>query len=218
MINSAIRNGIVLAFAALLVCVPRASNSEPGQDQAYPGEGAIYATADRMEQYHFLAHLSEYSYTHPLKPVSGQTFEADAYDTPPTAAVHNCSNALVRCVALDTQAFAVPRARLAPADTYVANGNKFTVEACLRGYKNVCQVALVRAECYFNRIRMACAPTGAERTGDDASWLLYFIYNEDFGVTCYGIKPLTGKPVSREEMMAAAKQNFLVGNYGLLGP
>lgn len=186
--------------------------------EAYDGIGAIYTTVDRIEQFRFEQYEARYSYVSSATSDRDPTIGKVSYDTPPTSTVKSCSDVSFRCVAMGSQAFAVPRKHLRPSDKYVANGNSFAVVKCLRGYDDVCQVALIKAECYYNRIEKGCAPTVAGRTGDDASWLLYFVYNEDFGVTAYGIAPLNDKPISADEMLAAAKSRFLVGDHGLLKP
>ena len=186
--------------------------------ETYDGIGAVYTTADRIEQFRFAKYEAEYRYVPSAGSAHEPTIGITAYDTPPTSTVKSCSDASFRCVAIGTEAFAVPRRHLTPSDKYVAYGNSFSVAKCLRGYGNVCQVALIKAECYYNRIKKGCAPTAAERTGDDASGLLYFIYNEDFGVTAYGFAPLTGEPASTDEMLAKAKSRLLIGDHGVLEP
>jgi|GEM_PF-2671572 len=218
MTNARTLFAFLLLTASTIMCAASAGASENPDQNAYVGLGAVYVKADRLEQYRFLKREAVYGYIRPLKPVLGQAFEPESYDTPPNAGVRDCSDANFRCLALDDQAFAVPRKRLVQNDRYVANGNSFAVVKCIRGYKDICQVALIRAECYYNRIKKGCAPTQAERTGNDASWLLYFIYNEDFGVTAYGIAPLTGQTASPEEMLAIAKSFILVGDNGILKP
>jgi hypothetical protein len=210
-----------LLFAALSAAhaseiAPGLSNKTPSE--TYDGIGAVYTTADRMEQFRFEEYESEFRYVPSAGSAHEPTIGVTTYDTPPTSTVKSCSDASFRCVAIGLEAFAVPRRHLTPSDKYVAYGSSFSVAKCLRGYDDVCQVALIKAECYYNRIKKGCAPTAAERTGDDASGILYFIYNEDFGVTAYGFAPLTGEPVSTDEMLAAAKSRLLIGDHGVLKP
>jgi hypothetical protein len=183
----------------------------------YENVGATYVTADRVGSYKFLEKIAEYHYLYPKKPIDGQKFPPDLSDLVPNASVLDCSNSEFRCLTLGGQAMAVPRKRLAPDDKFVVAGNGLTVVACLRGYQRVCQVALIKAECYYSPIVKGCAPNKVQGAPNTSSWLLYFIYNEDFGVTSFGIAP-SGGAGSVADALAGAKQYNLVGDDGLLKP
>ncbi len=105
----------IIFTLAMAVCasIEPVSADENANAKSYDGVGAIYIKADRTEWYQFLSSEAKYNYAHPLKPIPGQVFQPDLYDTPPTVSVHDCSNVDFRCLALDDQAFAVPRRRLA---------------------------------------------------------------------------------------------------------
>lgn len=99
----------------------------------------------------------------------------------------DCSNEKYRCVLSFHRVYAVPRARLLPTDTYSVAGAVLKVEECLRGDANVCQVALISSDCQQITGKDSCLRLpGGRKAGVNAGPFIYFIYNEDFGVTAYG--------------------------------
>jgi hypothetical protein len=204
-------NGKTLAFlmAATVGCstVSGAETASPVTPQAYAGMGAVYVSADRTESYEFLEKIARYRYLYPRHRLPGQKFPPDLIDLVPNAIVRNCSDAEYRCLTWDTQAFAVPQKPLAPNDKYVAAGNKFSVTRCVRGTADVCQVALIKAECYI--VLGKCSANADGKAG--SRWELHFIYNEDFGVVAFEIQP-------PRDTNGHNEQYILSGNHGLLGP
>ena len=60
-----------------------------------------------------------------------------------------------------------------------------------------------------------CEPkAGGRANSNDSGPVVYFIYNEDFGVTAYGV---ANQPVStKDERLSVASQMILEGQRGLL--
>jgi hypothetical protein len=185
---------------------------------AYDGEGAKYVSPDRTEQYVFLAKIAEYQYVYPHKRIGGQIFPPDQSDQVPNAATGDCSDPAFRCVNYDYQAFAVPKKGLTPNDHYVAAGNFFEVVQCVRENGNVCQVALIRDKCYYINKLGTCDPVEANSEERQTPWLMYFFYNDDFGVTSFGIAPSRPDDAPVETVSAFAKKYVLVRDNGLLKP
>jgi len=217
------RAGFALLAVTLTACstpapMPAAITTvlETPASATYPGIGATYWNAERTDYYLYRSSIAEYHYVYPKAPVRGQTFDVDTWDQWPNAVVKDCSDTIYRCVMLDWQAFAVPRAPLKPDDRYVVHGNDFRVVDCVRGFRGVCQVALIRAACYVNAERHGCAPTKAEESHGVSSWILYFIYNEDCGVTSYGIAPMREGEAPKSEAREKAMGYTLAGDNGLL--
>jgi len=124
----------------------------------------------------------------------------------------DCSNKEYRCVASWGRTYAVPRKRLSPDARYSLEGVSFRIEKCIRGDASVCQVALISGGCVEN-LDHECVPEPIAAT---TSWgyVVYFIYNEDFGVTAMGVAP---KPVADiPAMQAIASQSILQGRNGIL--
>jgi hypothetical protein len=186
------------------------------QTTAYDNVGAIYVTTDRTSSYHFLDKSAEYNYIYPASRISGQEFPPDKSDTTPSFFTRDCSNSGFRCLAIDDQAMAVPRRRLASKDSYVVAGNRLSVVECMRGYHDICQVALIKSECIYSAAAKGCILTSDQKDPNERLWLLFFIYNEDFGVTSFGIAPAAANGAPMPEMLSWAKTYNLVGENGLL--
>jgi hypothetical protein len=94
----------------------------------------------------------------------------------------------------------------------------FHVEECLRGDTRYCQVALISGMCgHAPSIReMRCQPTPRSGVGSRAvyDYIVYFLYNEDFGITAFGA---TDRVVTTEAgKLAIATQMILMSPAGLL--
>ncbi len=101
--------------------------------------------------------------------------------------VYDCSNARYRCMTTSRIVFAVPRKQLTPTSTYTLEGTVFTVHECLRGVGKVCQVALIQADCQWINEKRTCSTfPGGRSKSPDTGPLVYFIYNEDCGITSWG--------------------------------
>jgi hypothetical protein len=129
----------------------------------------------------------------------------------------DCSDANYRCMKTSTEVLAVPRGPLSPDSSYAVAGTQFAVKECLRGLKNVCQVALIRADCpsieILSATEIACEiyPGGRDKAPGP---ITYFIYNEDYGVTSIGFPSAEGR--SDIEIEKLARTYVLQGDAGLL--
>jgi hypothetical protein len=102
--------------------------------------------------------------------------------------------------------------------TYEKHGVIFYVEECLRGDARRCQVALISGKCgHAPSLReMRCLPTPRGGVGSQAvyDYVIYFLYNEDFGITAFGATDhLVATKAGR---LAIATQMVLVSPVGLL--
>ena len=131
-----------------------------------------------------------------------------------TRAVSDCSTAQYRCSAAWSRVFAVPRKRLSPAATFSIAGALLKVEDCLRGDSRVCQIALIRSDCALISGEGCEEVAGGRQKSKDPGPITYFIYNEDFGVTAYGVAEQPAK--TKDERLVIASQMILQGKYGLL--
>jgi len=129
---------------------------------------------------------------------------------------HDCSDTEYLCVFFVYRVFSVPREGLTPQSIYTAAGASLRVERCLRGNAKHCQVALVSSDCEMESPPDKCMVVEGGRTKSSAPGpVLYFIYNEDYGVTAYGTAK---KPVSSADAgLNVAAEMVLRGKKGLLG-
>lgn len=129
--------------------------------------------------------------------------------------VHSCSDAMYRCIYAVFRVFAVPRAGLTSTSEYSIGGAEFRVEYCLRGDDNRCQVALISSDCQQHSGTDACEQVAGGRQRSAAPGpVLYFIYNDDFGVTSYGS---VKEPLQTESAKIAASSKWiLMTDKGLL--
>jgi hypothetical protein len=128
--------------------------------------------------------------------------------------VSNCSTAKFRCVSVWSRVFAVPLDRLSPTAAYSVAGALLKVEDCLRGDVNVCQVAIVSADCQRIAVESCESVTGGRESSSKPGPIVYFIYNEDHGVTAYGVSDKPAK--TKDERLGIASQMILQGQTGLL--
>jgi hypothetical protein len=128
--------------------------------------------------------------------------------------IKDCSTTLFVCKKAWSRVFAVPRQRLVPNASFEVAGASFKVEVCLRGDVDVCQVALLSMTCLISE-EAQCHDVG--ETPDSTSKAvpsLYYIYNEDFGVTSYGVTERGAS--NQDEMIGIAGHLVLQGKRGLL--
>jgi hypothetical protein len=149
----------------------------------------------------------------PKRPIPAQTQNL-LYDEEVTRAVSDCSTAQYRCSAVWSRVFAVPRKRLSPAATFSIAGALLKVDDCLRGDARVCQVALISADCALISGQGCEEVAGGRQKSKDPGPITYFIYNEDFGVTAYGVAEKPAR--TKDERLVVASQMILQGKYGLL--
>jgi hypothetical protein len=110
--------------------------------------------------------------------------------------------------------FAIPRERLSPKAEYSVAGALLKVEDCLVGDESVCQVALVSADCQRMSGEYCETVPGGRAKSDDPGPILYFIYNEDVGVTAYGVARQPA--MTKGERLNISSQMILQGPKGLL--
>ncbi len=149
----------------------------------------------------------------PKRPLSAQSVDT-LFGEQVGHIVRNCSTAQYRCISVWSRIFAVPRNRLAPAETYSVAGASLKVEDCLRGDASVCQVAVISADCQQMSGEVCEEVKGGRGESSKPGPILYFIYNEDVGVTAYGV---TDKPAkTKNQRLDVASQMILQGQKGLL--
>jgi hypothetical protein len=129
--------------------------------------------------------------------------------------LHDCSDATYRCIFGSFRVFALPRNRLSPGAVYTVGGSAFKVEKCFRGDLRTCQAALISSNCQKRLGADACQPiTAGLGDNGESGPTVYFIYNEDHGITAYGtVKEV---PKTRDEKIAIATQMLLQGEFGIL--
>ncbi len=181
------------------------------------GGSFLYENAERTALFAYRNGYLEVGAILPNKPLGDQKSEFTEFLGSPT---RDCSDAHYRCVAADQNVLAIPRKQLSLAMTYTVVGTIFTVEECIRGVGNKCQVALIKGDCQFVQLAenlRECAPYPDGRAkSPQQGGVYYFIYNEDYGITSLGI--VDDEVHSKSEMMAVAKTYVLQGNVGLLAP
>jgi hypothetical protein len=149
------------------------------------------------------------------KPLSSQT-KSNSFTESIGNPVIDCSDSTVKCLRSWSRTLAVPRAGLRPGEIYRKDGVVFDVEECLRGDAERCQVALVSAKCQHRGVGEMCAEQ-TEATGSlvgHVEYIVYFIYNDDFGITSLGIaNRVAATPAARRGI---ATQSVLISSRGLL--
>jgi hypothetical protein len=150
----------------------------------------------------------------PQKPLKSQA-EDILFDETTGVRLHDCSDATYRCIFGSFRVFALPRNRLSPGAAYTAGGSAFKVEECFRGDSRICQAALVSSHCPRRVGADACKQaTAGLGDGEESGPAVYFIYNEDHGITAYGT--VKEAPKTRDEKLAIATQMLLKGELGIL--
>jgi hypothetical protein len=142
----------------------------------------------------------------------GMTYEVVGHE------VISCSDSQYRCLESWGRTFAVPRVPLRFHQTYEKHGVKFHVEECLGGDARRCQVALISGICgHGPSLRaMRCLPTPRSGAGSQAvyDYVVYFLYNEDFGITAFGATDHVAP--TEAGRLAIATQMILMSSTGLL--
>lgn len=150
----------------------------------------------------------------PLPSEKGSKLTSDAV----AQRVVDCTDRRYRCIRWGL-VLAVPRSGLRPKDTYSVHGVSFKVERCLRGNSSSCQVALLSATCgrYLNMRTGLCGARPRVNGGRKwFSYVVYFIYNEDYGITAMGTTDHLQRTAAAK--MQVATQLILISNAGLLAP
>jgi hypothetical protein len=177
-------------------------------------EGTIkYANAERTRYFKLMAGsivIGEIGTSH-----GGEKQDQVSIDREVGAKAYDCSGMSYRCIKAIRTVFAVPRGALHSAATYEVLGTRFEVLKCFRGNNNICHVALISADC--TRIKNAenCAIVrDARNKSDRPGPISYFIYNDRFGITSFGI--VDEKAHSAEQLNILARMFVLQGDIGFL--
>lgn len=206
----------VLFASASIVLFTLSAEAQHGQANPAVNEtDVIYRNAERT----FESRINAIKWTAgpieastPLPSEAGLNLFSESISLP----VVNCSDTEYRCIHSWSQTLAIPQGGLKPAQVYSKVGVVFRVEKCLRGDSHQCQVALISATCRYQRSDGTCESTDEHRLrpGARVSYVIYFFYNSDFGITAMG----TANKVAASEsaMRMIATQSVLVGRYGLL--
>jgi hypothetical protein len=203
-------------FAAILLAAGGCFAWAGDGSSAAASEGPKYATADRTIYYEFRERVAIDVYVYPKTRLQGEKFPPDEMDIWGDATVRDCSDHEFRCLLFDGIAIAVPRKGLSPSAAYTVAGNRLKVAKCIRGTDAVCQVALVSVECQLDPYMGpdgACVTDASKSPKGVRTDVLYFIYNEDYGVTAFGFGVPAGSP---DDMMEKASEFHLLGDVGLL--
>jgi hypothetical protein len=132
----------------------------------------------------------------------------------------DCSDSTFLCVRTWAYTLAIPRDGLKPGGRYVKEEVVFHVEECLRADHNRCQVALIGASCgtfHMGDTGGSCkASPKPLYPGAKVGYVVYFFFNEDYGITAMGVaERIASSSASRRQI---ATQQILVGDRGLFGP
>lgn len=176
---------------------------------------AEYVDALRVDRYEITERGANYTYLYPRHRIDGQVFPPDESDIGGGATIAVCSDERFKCITFESLAMAVPRAGLKAEASYTVAGAKLKVVKCYRGKGDVCQVALIESDCYISGYATGCLPDPAKAPRGGGHWeRLYFLYNEDFGVTSFGFS--LEKSFTDAQIDALARNYILVGDTGLL--
>lgn len=134
--------------------------------------------------------------------------------------VVGCSDQVFRCTRIGTNVFAVPKDGIS-SEAYSASGMRFRVEKCLREAEGRCVVALLSGTCErFSEVSESGEQLCELRSTDDRSgaesvaYVLYFIFNQDVGVTAFGRAP--SHQASEAAQFEVLTQSVLASDYGIL--
>jgi hypothetical protein len=132
--------------------------------------------------------------------------------------VTNCSDSQYRCLESWGRTFAVPRVPLRAYQRYQKRGVLFRVEECLRRSARRCQVALISGICghtlSVRETRCLAKPLSGSGRNAVYDYVVYFLYNEDFGMTAFGTTDHVETTEARK--LAIATQMILMSPTGLL--
>src|SRR3569833_2272 len=159
----------------------RASADQPGIEDA-----VVYENAERT----FQTRITRTTWTiGPLLAVTSLPSESrsNPFSESISHPIIDCSDSTYRCVHAWSRTLAIPRAGLAPRATYSKDGVIFDVHQCFRRNRGSCQVALVSARCEQRSEDGPCekAPE-PPRPNPKFAYVVYFFFNDDFGITAMG--------------------------------
>jgi hypothetical protein len=208
----------LLLFPVLLLLAWIGTADAASANQSGSGGTAVYQDAGRTLQ----TTITKDLWT--VGPMAGQAQPPPGPDPDPEAAADSVAHDLVDCsddTLLCAQSWgwtlAVPRAGLKRRTSYRKDGVTFRVHECLRGDGQRCQVALLSAVCGREIGNGRCARSVRPlRPGSRVEYVLYFFFNEDFGITAMGAGNRIASSAAARR--AVATQQILIGDQGLLGP
>jgi hypothetical protein len=130
----------------------------------------------------------------------------------------DCSDSEFRCFKSQDFVLAIPKRGLHGDDKYTVMGAQFSVLKCLRTAGGICEVAIMQSDCQNKKNPYTCEPyVGGRKAAPYVGELVYFIYNEDYGVTALGF--WEGRIEATEEhKQELTRQYILTGDKGLLRP
>jgi hypothetical protein len=202
-----------LLAALMLLLMGAACSSQPTATDR--SQSVRYESIGRTGYYVF----SKGSATHGLSMARNPTSEQQReFQESLGYSLYDCSTSSYRCLRTWFRVFAVPRGQLSSSMKYSVDGVQLRVEACLRASGDVCQVALISADCQLMVGDDACKlhPDGRAKSPQPGP-ITYFIYNEDYGVTAFGTAGEWPEPAERLDVaQRVASQVVLQGDAGLL--
>lgn len=129
--------------------------------------------------------------------------------------IADCSDEKFRCIRAWSRVLAVPVSGLSRNLVYKKNGVLFSVEECIRGAGNSCRVALLSAKCKYRETDESdCRLMTEAKRGEVFEYIVYFLYNEGYGITAMGVTDR--EQAFRLQKMAVATQLVLASDAGLL--
>ena len=225
--------GLAILVLMLLVLPSGPAEAEPNDPLPIrSAERIVYMNPERLDSETFSGASWSQETVYPRVPM--QLTSRPPYIHSTARPLINCSNASFRCLRSLGIMFAVPGRGLRRQPAYTVLGVQFKVEACYRGEGDRCQAALISASCryieYVNGDGVCRKTLPKGDWGPNAiAYVMYFFYNEDAGVTAFGIKTFSGteftgaenpgaKIKGTSEMRSIAMRNLLAGERGILAP
>lgn len=206
----------VRIFAALFILAVTGCAFSSPPAAAMDGPPTVrYEDVERTAYYLFSEHSGTHGPIRARNPTSEQQREFEENLGYP---LHECSTSNYRCLRTWYRVFAVPRGQLSSKMKYAVEGVQVQVETCLRGSGDVCQVALISADCQLMVGDDACQLyAGGRDKSPQPGPITYFIYNEDYGVTAFGTGGAWPAPAKRLDVAHSVTTQFVLqGDAGLL--
>lgn len=197
----------LLGIALLTVAGMTSASGDTRQEQQ---RQIVYEDAARTFRETIVGGAWEGGNIVPSKPAESQRRDI-MFDEQLSYTVRDCSDETYRCIASSHQVFAVPRGGLSSTANYTAAGALFKVEECLRGDGHSCQVALISSDCQRSSSDGCLPMTGGRSASPDPGPFVYFIYNEDFGVTAFGI---VKAPIGNRELRRSSAAHMILQSQG----
>jgi hypothetical protein len=180
---------------------------------------AIYLNPSRTEYAKFNDKYWMVGPKYTPKPLPNSQAGTNSFE-PTMVSLHDCSDSKLHCLSGLGSVFAIPKAKLKTDSQYIADGSALKVEKCFRGNAEICQVALISSSCKRDSAG-ACVIHNKHNDGHAQGTAhngptLYFIYNEEVGITAYGE---SSRPLNNLDLkLRTASQFILNGSRGILAP